>query len=174
MRTGQRMAESTDCEGYRKELSPRNNQTNKKWIKKVKRYLNRYFTKEDIPLGNCPMKRRLISLVIKERQMKTTSCSLKFEKLTPPNVDEAIRLELLHGSVGIPRGTTTLKNILMFIFLKIGTELTIWSSHSIPRYIPKRGESIFPHKDCMRMFIAVLFVEPKFGHCSSIHHQVNG
>ena len=47
------------------------------------------------------------------------------------------------------------KAILKFgSFLKVKSNPMIESSHSIPRYLPKRTENICPHEDCTPVFIA--------------------
>lgn len=35
---------------------------------------------------------------------------------------------------------------------------SMWPSHSTPGYLPKRNESIYPHKDLYMNFVAALFV----------------
>ena len=63
--------------------------------------------------------------------------------------------------VGMLNGTITLKNSLAG-FLNIKHSLTIWSSHFIPRYLPKRDKSICSYKDLfMNVYSIFICNSPK-------------
>lgn len=66
-------------------------------------------------------------------------------------------LELSHIASGNTNGEATVENSLAVSF-KFKNMVTIQSSNSTCRYLPKRKENISPQKCCTQMFTATLFI----------------
>ena len=78
--------------------------------------------------------------------------------------------------VGIQNGIATLEDILA-VSNKTNHTLTIWSSHCISWYLPKRVENLSPHKKtCTCRFTATLFIIAKTWkqpRCPSVGEWIN-
>ena len=59
--------------------------------------------------------------------------------------------------------------------MKGNNRLTLWARYLIPRYLPKRNESVVHRKTCLRAFIALLIIAPSWKQlrCSSVRGWIN-
>lgn len=136
-----------------------------------------YFPKVSLP-NTITLGVRILNLLwgkckIKPQRANYTATRIATTKrLKIPNVSKDMKeLELSHIASGNTNGEATVENSLAVSF-KFKNMVTIQSSNSTCRYLPKRKENISPQKCCTQMFTATLFITARRQETTQITYQL--